>query len=232
MVDVGGNDGAPPRDFIAHEFGRDALRHARAQRVAGQAALAAFVVQIGGHPFAAAVFAQGDVFHLGRDDAFARVVHLGDVAAAHAAPGAARLALQPGGFAPQLLDAGQIALFVLAAVIQDVGDAARVALGVAALGNPAFAHGGQALAHVNRRIRVGVRAGGVVERHHFVVGERDIANGHAQIRPRALDVALARGGKRLAREGEQLLEFVGGIHRRVSCERWRKLRRPSGAPDG
>ena len=93
-------------------------------------------------------------------------------------------------------------------------------------------HAGQALAHINRRIRVGVRAGGVVERHHFVVGERDIAHGHAQIRPRALDVALARGGKRLAREGEQLLEFVGGIHRRVSCERWRKLRRPSGAPDG
>src|SRR5690606_7743466 len=73
VVDVGGDDRAAARDFLADEFGRDV--------VGDRGAPVLPVTDVFGEAGAAEVLALGDVFHLGRDDAAAGVVHLGDVAA-------------------------------------------------------------------------------------------------------------------------------------------------------
>src|SRR5256885_8002567 len=92
--------------------------------------------------------------YLGRDDALARVVHLGDVAAAL---GAAGLALQRCGLGPQ---AGHALIFLaaLAAVVQGLAQAAGVVLAVAARLDPGIAHARQAAAHVDGHGRIGVGA--------------------------------------------------------------------------
>lgn len=76
MVDVGRDDRATTGDFVTHEFRGNDFRHAGAEAVAG-----VLLVQqaSGAGDFQLHVFADGDVFHLGGDDAFARVVHLADV---------------------------------------------------------------------------------------------------------------------------------------------------------
>lgn len=91
MVDVGGDDRAARGDFGTDEFRRDvfrALRQVRAVREARmlleQLAVLGLVLQC----LQVQRFAQRDVFHLGRDDAAARVVHLAHVGAGL---GAARL---------------------------------------------------------------------------------------------------------------------------------------------
>ena len=73
VVDVGGDDRAAARDLVADELGGDEVgdRGAEVLAVAGG-------VQRG---FAAEVLADGDIFHLRRDDAAPGVVHLGDVGA-------------------------------------------------------------------------------------------------------------------------------------------------------
>ena len=207
VVDVGGDDGPAPGHFVAHEFGGDDARDARAHRVAHQALLAACVLHVLLHPLALAVFTDGHVFHLGRDDAFLGVVHLRDIGAALGAQG---LTLQGGRFGTQLGEAGGV--FALLAIVQRHGRAAFVVLHIATAGDPAAAHAGQALAHVDHGGRVGVGARGVVHAHHFAIGQRNIAHRHTQIKAAAGDVGLGGGGKRLARAGEQLDKGIGGIH--------------------
>ncbi len=104
VVDVGRDDGAAARHFLAHEFGRDrfgvGMRGAErlARMLAAHQSRPAFR-RIGPEALQALpgirarrmVFADRDVFHLRRDDALPRVVHLRDVLAGH---GAARRAVQ------------------------------------------------------------------------------------------------------------------------------------------
>ena len=100
----------------------------------------------------AQVFADGDEFHLGRDDALAGIVHLRDVLAGL---GAARLAVQV---------EAQFGQCRVVQALDAVGGAeAGQLFGVAALGDPGGAHAGQAGADVDLGVRVGVRAGGVVD---------------------------------------------------------------------
>ncbi len=176
VVDVGRDDGAAARHFVAHELGRDDLRDAGAHRVAGQPLLARLVGHVLGHPFAPAVLAQRDVFHLGRDDAAPGVVHLRDVGTGL---GAARRALQRGGAGAQFGDALGIAVGMGRAVVQREVQAALVAFGVVAFGDPRIAHAGQPAADVDVGRRIGVRARGVVERHPLAVGQRHFAHRHA-----------------------------------------------------
>src|SRR5207253_7615927 len=70
MVDVAGDDRAAAGDLVADKLGGDVIRDggAEALTVAGDQQL-----------LAADVLADGDIFHLGGDDAAAGVVHLGDV---------------------------------------------------------------------------------------------------------------------------------------------------------
>ena len=101
----------PAGDFLAHKFGSDhgadadggrrsacpAMRWSR-EGQCGHVPSRRFLSALHGQAFSR----MRDVFHLGRDDAAARVVHLADVGAG---PGAARRALQAGGAGAQFGDA-------------------------------------------------------------------------------------------------------------------------------
>src|SRR3989449_508076 len=88
MVDVRRDDRAAAGDLVADELRRDLVRDAGAPRGSGMLAREAAAAAPG--PIAVApvhrglplqVLADGDELHLGRDDALAGVVHLGDVVA-------------------------------------------------------------------------------------------------------------------------------------------------------
>jgi hypothetical protein len=161
VVDVGRQDGAPAGDFVAHEFGRDPRRdrgaEGLARMLAAQQRRHAFAGRAGGFQgaqvfLAPQVFADGGELHLGRHDALARVVHLGDVAPAG---GAARLALQ--------VEAQRGQRRILQTLPAVGGGRAGQFDGVAALADPLAARAGQAGADVDAHFGVGVRSGGVVD---------------------------------------------------------------------
>src|SRR5262249_42296837 len=70
VVDVGGDDGAPARDFAADEFRRDEIGDRGAKIFA--------VTDVLTCRFAAEVFADGDEFHFRRDDPAPRIFELRD----------------------------------------------------------------------------------------------------------------------------------------------------------
>ncbi|MNQ01561.1 hypothetical protein D3C85_142210 [compost metagenome] len=194
VVDVGRNDRAATGDFVTDEFRGDDFRHTGAEAVAG----VLLVQQAGGAGhFQLHVFADGDVFHLGGDDAFARVVHLADVGARL---GAARV-----------VDVGEAQLGQLRigkSLLAKIRTQAAQALGVATGFDPRRTHIGQAFAHIDDDIGVGVRARGVIHHHRCVdlateVGRRhvqaDFAHRHEDVRASALNIDFLRAGKRLNR---------------------------------
>ena len=73
VVDVVGDDRAAAGDLVADELGRDEVGDRRRRNPRRRGLTISCL--------AAQVLADGDIFHLGRDDAAARVVHLGDVGA-------------------------------------------------------------------------------------------------------------------------------------------------------
>ena len=79
MIDVGRNDRAAARDFVADELGRDPLRQLRAERLARM--LAQHRRRLPVEPL---VLADRDELHLRSHDATTRVMHLRDVRARHA----------------------------------------------------------------------------------------------------------------------------------------------------
>ena len=174
MVDVGGNDGAAAGHFVAHEFGRDDGGNRGAETVAGMLAGEEFRQIV-----AALVFADGDKFHFRRDDALARVVHLGHV---HAGFGLARLALE---IEAQLGQCG-----IVQALPAEFRSRPGQRLGVAALFDPGAAHRRQPGADVDFHRRIGIGAGSVVDENRRVlfrahirrrIGLADLAHRHADI---------------------------------------------------
>ena len=73
VVDVVGDDRAAAGDLVADELGGDEIGDGGAEVLA--------VARLVECSFASEVLADGDIFHLGRDDAAPRVMHLGDVGA-------------------------------------------------------------------------------------------------------------------------------------------------------
>ena len=126
MVDVVGDDGAAPGDFVADEFGGDSAGEFCAPVDAG-----VLDAEFGFGLFAFLVFADGDVFHFGGDDAFAGVVHLADAVAGF---GAARIA---GALESQRLEGGVVFAFLAVGG----GDAVEL-VGVGAVDDPFVAEGG------------------------------------------------------------------------------------------
>ena len=67
---------ARPAATSLHKFGRDFFGHRRAEILARM-----LLQHHGGKSVALLVFANGDIFHLRRNNALPRIVHLGDVLA-------------------------------------------------------------------------------------------------------------------------------------------------------
>ncbi len=178
-----------------------------AQQLGAALAHRAGRLELGQVLLAAQVLADRHEFHLGGDDALARVVHLGHVGAVL---GAARLAVQ--------LEAHGAQLRVVQARLAVQRGGAGQLVGVAALEDPRQARGRQAGADVDRRGRVRVRARGVVHVHRRIglgaergrgVGQADLAHRHADVGAAALGVHLARIGER--GDGRLVHDGGGGI---------------------
>ena len=144
------------RHLVADELGRDHSRNGRAERLARMLTRQQFrhlragrtgVRQARDVGLALQVLADRDVFHLGRHDAGARVMHLGDV------PAGLRAFRQPVQVEAQLRE-----LRIGEPLLAVARRRTRQFLGVAALGDPRGAQRRQAGADVDRRLRIGVRA--------------------------------------------------------------------------
>ncbi|MPN20983.1 hypothetical protein SDC9_168362 [bioreactor metagenome] len=153
------------------------------------------------------ILTDGDVFHLGGDDATAGVVHLGHIGTGL---GAARLAVQAG-------EAQFIERLVGGALAAVVGGQVGQFLGVVALGDPLGAQRGQAGTDVDAGGRVGIDAGTVVHKNRRIffathagrrIGLADFTHRNLDIRARTLDVDLAGIGQRL--DGSLVDVGVGG----------------------
>ncbi len=202
VVDVRRDDGAAARDFRADEFGGDFLGNGRAEALPGMLLdQQAGLTRLG----ELHVLADGDVLHLRRDDALLCIVHLADVV-----PGLGPARVTHMGEA----HGGKFG--IVEATLAEFGGQPRQLLGVAAVLDPGTAHVGQALAHVDGDVRVGVGAGSVVDGNRGVdlateVGGRhvqaDLAHGYADVRARTLYIDLLR-----TREGlNGLLVDLGGL---------------------
>ncbi|MNN03533.1 hypothetical protein D3C81_1162240 [compost metagenome] len=188
VIDVVGQHRTAAGDFLAHEFRGDELLDRRAE------CFARMLLQQCGitDRLQPLVLADGDEFHFRGDDAAARVVHLGDVGTG------LRAAWQAARGETHRVQLG----IVLARTAERRAEAIQL-FGVVALLHPAATQCRQADRQVDAHVRIGVRAGGVVDgdrcvlfatEHSGRAGQRDLAHRHLQVRPRAGHVDLARAG--------------------------------------
>ena len=168
VVDVGRDDGAARGHFLAHELRRDERRQRRAEAFAvGQPRLG--LVE---HRPAAEVFAGRDVDHLLGDHTGARPFELRDRLAVEAAQ------------RPQGVGKRPQHRFLNVAVVDRLDDAAGIFLDATTRHDPGATRLGEALAHVDRDARVGVRACRIVDAHRRLGRRRqlDLAQGNPQVR--------------------------------------------------
>ena len=160
---------------------------------------------------AAHVFADGDIFHFGRDDAAPGIGQLGD---GGTGTGAKRGFDDVGEFGNVGLAAGDVD----DAVILRLHLAAGVALHIAARFDPGGAQRRQAGGNVDPGAGIGVGAGGIIDAHRRFVGgsvERDFAHGDADIGvDDAGDMDLAAAGQRAGgdRHFELGIDIGHGVH--------------------
>jgi hypothetical protein len=198
-------------DFPTHELGRDLRRQARAEGLAAVQALQVPGLLVGfaqlAHP---RVLADRDVLHLRGHDALARIVHLTDVGARFRAP--RRMDVREAQGSRGLVGGADAAV-----------DRARALelLGVAARFDPRRSQRRQAGNEVDARVRVGVRARGVVDRDRRIWlqplrgarrRQRNFAHRHADAL-RTSDVDLAAVRKGLAHLRRQLFGLVEDVLR-------------------
>jgi hypothetical protein len=181
VVDVVGNDGAAAGDLVADEFGSDVVGDRGAEILA--------VANLCRDGIAAQVFADRDIFHLGRDDALAGIMHLRHVGAGF---GAEHLAADvgEGGYSAGTVGAE---LAVILGLHLALGDFLDVAAGA----YPVAAELGKARHDVDRGGGVGIGAGGVVdaERRFAAAGLKvDLAHRHAERADMDLAAAADRAG--------------------------------------
>ena len=177
VIDVGRDDRPPARHFVADEFGRDVIGDFGAP---GFAAIAVRRFQ----RCAAEIFALGDIFHLGGDDAALRVMHLTDIAATSGAEN----------FLRDIREAGDAARAVRPqlAVIFGADFARGIFLDIAALQLPFAAQGREAGADVDRGGRIGIGAGRVIHPHRRLArGRLQIDLAHGDLAVSHIDLAAA-----------------------------------------
>ncbi len=191
MVDVGRDNGTACGHFVTDKFRGDVIRQA------GTKAFARMLVaqRLATNALAAHVFADGDKLHLRRHYPLAGVVQLG-----HAFTRSCTLRREQPGEA-------QLVQTVIGQALPGVSRALLVQ-GFAVITGfyPRLAKLGQTLLDVNRYIRIAVRAGGVVDRHRFVLfklrvlfaaadqgrAELDLAHRHADILLRTCQIDAFR----------------------------------------
>ena len=184
VVDVRGDDGTATRHFVAHEFGGD-----------------------GGTTGAAFILANGDVFHLRRDDAATRIMHLRHV---HARFGAQRRF-----DGARELRHFHFLVFTIAVILGAHG-AADVMLHIATAGDPLAAQFGQPGIDVHGVILVGVGTGRVIDRQRLLagfLGKHDLALRHFHPHQpfAARHVLLAAAGERAGGDIDRGFGFQGSI---------------------
>ena len=202
VIDVGGNDGAPPRHLAHDEFGRHEFRDRRPEALAVGDALAGVLDR----RLARQVLAMRHIDHFFSDDSGAGEFELGDrLAGPSGSQGAFRRAKRR----------------------QMVGRDGAVVLGpdrpafdrrIAARGDPAFADRWETTLEIDPRRAFGIGAGRVIDpdRRLFRVAERNLAERHADIRAtlrRRID--LAGAADRSGGDGLRRSEFRHLVHGRL-----------------
>ncbi|MNQ77555.1 hypothetical protein D3C85_924320 [compost metagenome] len=186
VVDVAGDDGAAGGHLIAHEFGGDVFRQAGAEALTRMLAQQ----QLGAHPLAAHVLANGDELHLRGDHPLAGIVQLGHPAAR---PGTQWLG--------QIIETQVIQPLVGEALLGEGGAQTLERFGVATLQHPGFPQARQAAAHVYLGTLVPIGPRGVVDGHGIVglelgvflaaadqgVGQDDLPQPHPDVGTGTLD---------------------------------------------
>src|SRR5690606_39634537 len=231
VVDVVGDDRAAAGDLVTDELRGDELRDACAE---GFARVLAQQVRLTDR-VDALVLADRDELHLRRDDAAARVMHLGHVGTGQRAARQWTIA-----------ETDRVQPCVVFALASELRRQAGQRLGVATLLDPAGAQRRQPAGQVDPRVGIGVGAGGVVDRERGVLlaaedGRRarqfDLAHRYAQVGARAGDEDLVRARDRAHDVGRQLLGLLlqrggNGIHGVRPVAAWTKRRRTATAGPG
>ena len=217
MVDVGRNDGATPRHLRADKLSGDFIGNLRAECLSRVllARLTGLLELSASH-----VFANGDVFHLGRDNALAGIVQLGHVTICQSAP---RLT--------DMLKTQMRCFHILLTRLAIGGTGARKQFSVLSLLDPRLPDRRQPRAQINRGVSIRVDARGVIDPDRWILfdtglglggRQADLAHRHLEIGPAAFNVYLAGIGVVLLAAGVQSADFFQEVfrfcvHRSVLC---------------
>src|SRR5262245_19211179 len=193
MIDIGGDDRPAARHFVPDKFRRYELGNRRAETVSSRGSRVAIGAILQCRP-AADVLANGDVFHLGSNDSFSRVVHLGNIA-----PGLGAQNWTPGSFREGF---GVQTVFAIAVYI-----AAWHFLHIAASFDPLQTHRSKTRADIRCYARISVRTRSVVHHNGIIrvtvtrmtAGQSNRAHRDTDVRMvMAMNVRLLRSRQRLS----------------------------------
>ncbi len=192
MIDVVGNDGPAAGDLVANEFRRHIIGNRGTERVPAALGLL-------GQPGAADILADGDIFHLGRNDALPGVGELGD----------RRPVARPERLAAGAVEQrNRTGLAQRQPIVLGADVAALIGFDVAAPLDPGLAQRIEALADVGDDGRIAIGARCVIDRQGGLAaagGQVDLALGDADVgMERAADVNLARGRQGTGGDREML----------------------------
>ena len=193
VIDITGNNGATTRDLITHKLRRDLFRQIGSKGLALMLDQELLIGRVLAQFIETHGLADRDVFHLGRNNALARIVHLGHVGAVFCL---SRFA--------NVLKAQFCQLGIVHALLAIVRCRAIQQLGITTLLDPCRTQVRHPLHQVDLDIRIGKRARRVIYRNRWInlstktgrgIVLVDLAHTDANVRARPLDIDLAGIGK-------------------------------------